>query len=267
MITDNISINKLSLGVLSDTKAYANAQLNAEKSQLQLLNLNDIIQVKFPDNQYHRDQTKKSQICLHHTVSGQGVNGDINWWLSTAERIGTHVVIDWQGKIYQCYSTLYWGSHLGVKSEFLAQRGFKDYNTRNVTLDKGSIAIEIDAWGGLVMDGNGKYYPALWDVKLKRFIANKKVNPILNVQVLDKPYRGFKAFEKYTKEQIESVRQLLVFWSAKYGIPMDYNESMWDVSSDALGGKPGIWPHTSFRSDKSDCYPDDNLIKMLKSLK
>jgi len=257
----------MSLGVLSDTPKYANNQSNIEKAELDKLNLGEIVQVNFPDSQYHKDQTKKTQVVLHHTVSGQGVNGDINWWLSTADRIGTSMVIDWQGKIYQCFSSLYWGSHLGVKAEFLAQHGFKDYSSRNVTLDKGSIAIEIDAWGGLVMDGNGKYYPAIWDNTLRKFMPNKRVNPITNVQVFDKPYRGFKAFEKYTDEQIESVRKLLVFWHEKYGIPLDYNTDMWDVSDNALSSMSGVWTHASFRQDKSDCYPDERLITMLKSLK
>ena len=42
---------------------------------------------------------------------------------------------------------------------------------------------------------------------------------------------------------------------------------MWDISQEALSGKAGIWSHTSFINYKSDCYPDERLIKMLKSLK
>ena len=42
---------------------------------------------------------------------------------------------------------------------------------------------------------------------------------------------------------------------------------MWEVSQDALCGKPGIYTHVSFRKDKSDCHPQKELIQMLKELK
>jgi hypothetical protein len=41
---------------------------------------------------------------------------------------------------------------------------------------------------------------------------------------------------------------------------------MWEVSKEALKSVPGIWSHTSVRSDKSDCHPQLELIAMLKSL-
>ena len=129
-----------------------------------------------------------------------------------------------------------------------------------------SIGIEIDAWGGL-MRYNRQWYPAKWDEKLKQNVPNLGVRPIQNVQVYEQGYKGFFGFEKYTAEQIEAVRQLLVFWNEKFGIPLDYNDDMWAVSSKAMSGTPGIWTHVSFRDDKSDCHPQPELIQMLKSLK
>ena len=41
---------------------------------------------------------------------------------------------------------------------------------------------------------------------------------------------------------------------------------MWDVSKNALTGKPGVWSHTSYRFDKSDIHPQQEVIDMLKSL-
>ena len=248
-----ISINKLSLGLLNDTQSYSNNLKSIEKKEYKLLNLKDIIQVDFPDNQYMREQTNKKQIVLHHTVSGQGVDGDINWWKQTPDRVATAVIVGWDGKIYQCFSTQYWAHHLGCKT------------TNNTLLNKRSIGIEIDSWGGLVLNAlDGKYYPAIWNGK--KNIPNLKVKPIVNVQLYDKPFRGFSAFEKYTDAQIEAVRQLLVFWGAKFNIPLTYNSTMFDISNEALSGKSGIWSHISFRSDKSDIHPQLELIEMLKSL-
>ena len=56
-----------------------------------------------------------------------------------------------------------------------------------------------------------------------------------------------------------------MFWNDRYNIPLEYNQDMWDVSINALKGAPGIWTHVSYRSDKSDCHPQPELIEMLQS--
>jgi N-acetyl-anhydromuramyl-L-alanine amidase AmpD len=177
-----ISLNKISMGLFSDCIPYANLEKDTEAVVLNKLNLKDIIQVDFPNDQYVRKQTDKKQIVLHHTVSGQGTTGDIAWWRQTTQRIGTAIIIDWEGKIYQCFSSKYWAYHLGAG---------------NYKLDKYSIGIEIDSWGGLVKH-NRSWYPAKWDKKLKKYIANISHKPIKNVQKYPKGFKGFYAYEKYT---------------------------------------------------------------------
>jgi N-acetylmuramoyl-L-alanine amidase len=218
------------------------------------LNLNELIQVDFPEDQYFKEETNKNQIVLHHTVSGGDALGDINYWKSNPDKVATAIVADRSGKIYQCYSTKYWAYHLGLKT------------SSNVPLNKGSIGIEIDSWGGLVKHTDGNWYPAVWDTTLKKYTPNLKVKAIENVVEFTQGFRGFYGFEKYTDAQIESVRKLLVFWNEKYKIPLKYNSDMWDISQKALNGESGVWTHVSYRSDKSDCYPDERLIAMLKSL-
>jgi N-acetyl-anhydromuramyl-L-alanine amidase AmpD len=249
----NISTNILSLGLFPDTLAYAITERDNDKIEYEKIDLSKVIQVDFPENQYFKEQTDKKQIVLHHTVSGQGVDGDIAWWRSTVDRVGTAIIVGWDGKIYQCFSTKYWAHHLGT------------HYVNNKELNMASIGIEIDSWGGLIED-NGLWYPAIWDNINKKNLPNKTKKPIQNVQVYDKPYRGFYGFEKYTDAQIETVAKLLIFWNEKYGIPLDYNEDMWDISTKAVKGDTGVWTHTSFRSDKSDCHPQFELIEMLKSL-
>ena len=234
--------------------ATAEKEKVKEAKVLAKLDLSKIISVDFPNDQYFRDAQPKKQIILHHTVSGQGVNGDIAWWRSTADHVATAIIVDWKGDIYQCFGSKYWGYHLGLKT------------ANNKQLNKESIGIEIDAWGGLVRT-NRLWYPAKWDKKLKKNIANTRVAPIQNVQVYDQGFRGFYGFEKYTDAQIEAVRQLLVFWGERYKIPLDYKNDMWDISNKALAGESGVWSHISVRKDKSDCHPQPELIQMLKSLK
>jgi len=261
------SLNRFTFGVCDDTLPYAHGMREEESKKLyKALDLSKIELVDFPADQYYREQTNKNQIVLHHTVSGQGVDGDINYWRSTQSRIATSVIIDWKGIIHQCFSTKYWGHHLGVKSSFLKSQGF--IGNENRSLNEASVGIEIDAWGGLVQDNTTLgWHPAKWDKKKGKFVPNKRVMAIENVQEYPEGFRGFYGFEKYTSEQIETTAKLLIYLSEKYDIPLNYNEDMWDVSKDALDGKSGIWAHVSYRSDKSDIHPQPEMIEMLKSLK
>jgi hypothetical protein len=121
-------------------------------------------------------------------------------------------------------------------------------------LEKASVGIEICNAGWLTWE-NGKFYSSFRTV-----IPNEEV-----IEYVDK-YRGQRFFHKYTDAQIESVRQLLVYLCDTYKIPKDYQADMWDISENCLSGKPGIFTHTSVRSDKTDCHPQPELVKMLMEL-
>lgn len=257
------SLNRITFGLMDDTVKHARVVKNKEKNEIDVvifsenqkkesLKYEDIIQEDFPENLYFKEQTPKRQIVLHHTVSGRGVEGDIRWWKQNPDRIATAIIIGWDGAIHQLFSSRYWAHHLGVRAN------------NNVALNKSSIGVELDAWGGLVKYSR-KWYPARWDGG--KHVANTKVRPVENVQIYSNGYRGFYGYEKYSDEQIESLRKLLVYWGDYYMIPLDYRETMWDISQQALNGEAGIWSHTSFRSDKSDVHPQPELIEMLKSLK
>lgn len=264
-----ISLNKLTFGMMPDSVEHSNELKNREKREFEKivrekpqtiarpevvqpkLNYNEIIQIDFPINQYFKEQTTKRQIVLHHTVSGRGAVGDINWWRERPERIATAVIIELNGDIYQLFSSRYWAHHLGTRV------------SNNLALNRASIGIELDAWGGLV-ESNGKWYPARWNGN--KHIANTNIRPIENVEIYSDGYRGFYGYEKYSDKQIESLRKLLVYWGDVHNIPLRYNETMWEVSQSALRGEAGVWSHTSFRQDKSDVHPQVELIEMLKSL-
>jgi len=220
------------------------------------LDLKKIIQLEFPNNQYYREETDKKQIVLHHTASGRGVTGDFRHWLNTPQRIATHVIVDFEGVIYQAYSSKYWAHHLGVKQAFLKSNGIENYKTQNKILNQHSIAIEIDAWGGLKYDKEN----GVW----KSWAG--KIVPAERVVKYEKKYRGYFGFERYTDAQLCAVKDLLIFWNKRYEIPLHYNEDMWDVSKNALKGKAGVYSHSSYRKDKSDAHPQPELIQMLKGL-
>lgn len=240
---------------------------------------NNIIHVDFPASLYHKVNTKKKQIVLHHTVSGRGVMGDIGWWKQNPSRIATSFIINWDGKTYQLFDSNYWAHHLGItnavfeemKVPFTYRRANSGRNIidNNITLNEESIGIEIDAWGGLVRcEKDMKWYPGQWDSNLNRNVPRTNLTPLPEDRIYFYPngYRGFFAYERYTDEQIESTRKILIMLSEKHNIPLKYNSDMWFVDRKALMGEPGVWSHTSYRFDKTDAHPQLELVKMLESL-
>jgi len=224
------------------------------------------------EQMYFNEETDKSQIVLHHTVSNpNSIDGDFQTWLNAKNGVSTPIIIKNDGVPYQVYSSKFWSHHLGIKSDFLKKQGFSDFSTRNTLLNKLSIGIEIDNWGGLTLGNDkeqtiggkkikttkGKYYNDYGS------IVNASETEILYIK---DGFRGYNYFQKYTEKQIDTVAELLLFWKERWNINLKYNDTMWDVSKDALSGVNGVWTHVSYRSDKSDCFPQPELIEMLKSL-
>lgn len=215
------------------------------------LDLSTIKVVDFPREQYYQTEHPKKQIYLHHTVSGDGVMGDVNWWKQTESRVATAIIIDRNGDIYQTFSSKHWAHHLGIKSTVFKKYSLMNINTK---LNQQSIGIEIDSWGGLT-EKDGKWYNTL----------NKIIDTDKVIKYPD-GFRGYYGFERYTDAQIESTRQLLEFWTDRYNIDPCYKgDRMWDISTDAMKGENGIWSHISVRPDKSDLHPQQEIIDMLKT--
>lgn len=210
-----------------------------------------IVTQQLPDNQYYKEVTAKKIIVLHHTASGNGIDGDVKWWKFTPEKVGTPFIVGRDGVITQVFDEKYWIHHLGVTAAQLKIQGSSVTNTK---LNQLSIGIEIDSWGGLVKR-NGKWYS----------YTGAEV-PTCDVQEYPKGYRGYYGFEKYTAAQLVSTVELINHLSEKHGIPKNYFPEMFDFNAKAVKGYHGIWTHTSFRPDKSDCHPQPELISILKNL-
>lgn len=219
----------------------------------------------FPENQYYKEETIKKRIDLHHMASGQSVKGDINWWLSNKQRVATCVAVQRDGEISTMFSSKHWAHALGIKIKEFDKFNIKRiYQTRsdgrryvanNEILNKETISCELDSWGSLSKKF-GNYYS--W--------TNKKIDSGL-VQKYEEPYRGSLYYEKYTDESLKSLEKLLYYWKETYGIDISYKgDIMFIQNKRALSGEPGVWSHTSYRSDKQDVHPQPELIQMLKSL-
>lgn len=212
-------------------------------------------QVQFPATQYMAEEHPKAQIYLHHTAGNASGEQVFTGWASNSERIATCVSISGpgsnsvDGQIVQGFSSKHWAYHLGLK-----ESTFHKFNVPYKSLDKISIGIEVCNWGQLTLK-DGKFYN----------YVNREI-PANQVCELAQPHRGFKYYHNYSDAQIESVKELLLLWKDKFGIPLTYNEDIWDVTPRALRGEKGVFTHNSVRLDKVDMYPHPKLVEMLKSL-
>ena len=215
----------------------------------------------FPETQYVREKTEKKQIVLHHTVSGDSVNGDMSWWLHTRERVATAYVISREGHLHRCFDDQYWAYHLG-----LSNHHFTHFGLGYRKLDPQAIGIELDSWGALVQHTDGKFYPVT--TKDGKTVPNLKCKPVPNIYEYcsNQKYRGFQYFERYTTAQLETLDELLRHLTATHRITSNYRSDIWNVTSRALLGQEGIFAHASYRLDKSDAHPQVELVNLLKSL-
>ena len=222
------------------------------------LDLKKIKQLPLKTSEYVNESTEKKQIVLHHTAGNSSAVSTIqNWNTDKRGRIATCITISGKGnsknthdgEICQAFSSRKWAYHLGIKSDVFRSRGLPYKN-----LDSLSIGIELCNWGPLEKRGE-KFYN----------YVDREV-PVDQVCELETPYKGYKYYHAYTDAQIESVRQLLVYWKEVYGIDITYKEDIWQVTDRALKGESGVFTHNSYRKDKTDVSPQPKLINMLKSL-
>lgn len=219
-----------------------------EKPQIELTPSTTQTITKFlKPGQWIANKAEKKQIYLHHSVGGS-VDSLYNQWNSNKDRVGTAYSIDRDGKVYQHFPDNEWAYHLYVSAK--GNKVDKKYKTRDETLNKESIGIELVSMGGL-NKRSGKWYS----------IYNTIV-PTENVFEVN--FRGFKGFERYTPEQIVSLKKLLLQLSDRFNIP--FNPITFNISNEALNSVPGVFTHVNVRSDKSDCFPDPNLIEMINEL-
>ena len=223
------------------------------------LDINKIIQSPLNKGQYFEEKFEKKQIFLHHTGSSGNAENVISGWNNNIDKIGTAYVINGKAKdnkkykdgdIIQCFDDSMWNYHLGIKSEV-----FKKYGIPYQPLDKNSIGIELASWGPVTKQSNGTF---------KNYVGG--VVPNNEVTDLGKEFRGYQYYNSYTEDQINSLKELLIYLCDKYKISKKYNEGMFDVHSGCLNGANGIWTHCSCRSDKYDCPNQPLLVEMLKSL-
>lgn len=222
--------------------------------------LDQIQMIQLPEDQYEKTETAKDTIYLHHTAGGPSAASVIEYWESNPENIATAFIIDGYGKIFQCFSSKYWAWHLGSES-MLYPKGRPKGALGSRALNSKAIGIELCSWGPIKSVIDAKSQPAFMTAATGEYIKAEKVRH------LDKPYRGYSNYQFYTSQQLVSLKDLLRYLSDKWKIPTAWKGmGMFDIDPRAQAGQPGIWTHTSVRTDKYDCWPQPELIDVLTTL-
>lgn len=215
-------------------------------------------------DEYVRDYGKLNpkNLFLHHTAGWDNPYRVIESWNEDRRgRVGTQYVIggqsvkgdrDYDGVVVECLPNNYIAWHLGKVGNF--------------NISKYSVGIELTNFGYLKKK-NGKFYTH----------SNTEVHPS---QVCDLGYefKGFQYWHKYSDYQIESLRLLILHIQEIYPRINIYRGLLEELQTktpaeafafnrDAYWGKIyGMWTHTNVRKGKFDCFPQPELINMLKTL-
>jgi hypothetical protein len=217
-------------------------------------------------NEYVRDYGKIEPLgfFIHHTAGWDNPYNTIrNWNNDKRGRVATQYCIGGtnvkgkeakhDGVVVECFPNNYLGWHLGKVGKF--------------AISKFSGGVELNNFGYLTKKGD-KYYT----------YVNVEVKPEF-VCDLGYEFRGKRYWHAYSDKQIESLRLLLLHLKDIYpkmdlvnGIPKMLKDGVspndaFEFNEDAYYARQfGLWSHTSVRKDKFDCFPQPELVEMLKNL-
>ena len=210
-----------------------------------------------PKGEYKEGPTNKEYLFLHHTAGWHNPYKCIDsWGRDDRGSIATEFVLGgpsvkgddnrYDGKVLQAFPEGGYGWHLGKNgSQYMHEH---------------SVGIEVCNFGYV---DNGKTY------------AGVTVIPEQIVK-LAKPFRGHQEWHRYSNTQIESLRKWILFIAERDNIDVrdglvkeirNKGVEAFEFNENAYYGKvKGMWTHTNTRKDKTDLFPQQELIDMLLSL-
>jgi len=247
------------IGIDTDSEAAAEESEYTTKDGL-------VIDRQYLDkDEYVRDYGKIEPLgfFLHHTAGWDNPYNTVSQWNKDKRgRVATQYCIGGSnvkgktkhdGVVVECFPNNYLGWHLGKVGSF--------------KISKLSGGVELNNFGYLKKKGD-KYYT----------YVNTEVKPEY-VCDLGYKFRGHQYWHAYTDKQIESLRLLILHLRDIYpkmdlvnGLPKLLKEGVhpkdaFEFNTDAYNAKQfGLWTHTNVRKDKFDCFPQPELVDMLKQL-
>lgn len=210
-----------------------------------------------PKGEYLEGPSKKEYCFLHHTAGWNNPYKTVNNWAKdTRGRIATEFVLggqkltdgnaDYDGVMVQCMPEGAYGWHLGKNG--------------SQYMHKHSVGIEVNNFGYLK---NGKAYQG----------STAHESQIVE---LAEPFRGYKEWHRYSDAQIEALDKWIRWIGERDGIDIraglpalvkEHGAAAFEFNADAYYGKvKGLWTHTNTRKDKTDMFPQQELLDLLVSL-
>ena len=210
-----------------------------------------------PIGEYKTGPTNKEYAFLHHTAGWHNPFRTIDHWgRDSRGAVATEFVLGGQsvkgndtkydGKMVQAFPEGGYGWHLG-------KNGSQYMHTH-------SVGIEVNNFGYIK---DGKTYAGT--------TAHES-----QIVTLDKPFRGYKTWHRYSDAQIEALHKWILWIGERDGIDIraglpalvkEKGADAFEFNEDAYYGRvKGLWTHTNTRKDKSDMFPQQELLDMLTSL-
>jgi len=210
-----------------------------------------------PVGEYKQGPTNKEYVFIHHTAGWHNPYNCIDsWGRDSRGAVATEFVLGGQsvkgndtkydGEMVQAFPEGSYGWHLG-------KNGSQHMHTH-------SVAIEVCNFG-YIKDG-------------KTYAGTRVADD--QIVTLSQPFRGYKDWHRYSDKQIESLHKWILWTSEIDGIDVrkglpdlirKIGVSAFEFQEDAYYGRvKGLWTHTNTRKDKSDMFPQQELIDMLLSL-
>jgi hypothetical protein len=210
-----------------------------------------------PTKEYLKGPIKPQWLFLHHTAGWHNPYNTIkNWAGDDRGQIATEFVLGgpsvsgkdntMDGELVQCFPHLSYGWHLG--------------DNGSLAMHKNSVGIEVCNFGYVK---NGLTY------------AGTKVDAS-QIVTLSQPFRGYKEWHRYSDKQIEVLHKWILWIAERDGIDVraglpalihQKGAAAFDFNEDAYYGRvKGLWTHTNTRKDKTDMFPQQELMDMLTSL-
>lgn len=210
-----------------------------------------------PKGEYLEGPSKKEYCFLHHTAGWNNPYKTVrNWGNDTRGRVATEFVLggqkltdgnaDYDGVMVQCMPEGAYGWHLGKNG--------------SQYMHKHSVGIEVNNFGYLK---NGKAYQG----------STAHESQIVE---LAESFRGYKEWHRYSDAQIEALDKWIRWIGERDGIDIraglpalvkEHGAAAFEFNADAYYGKvKGLWTHTNTRKDKTDMFPQQELLDLLVSL-
>ena len=233
---------------------------------------------------YAPEETPKIQFVVHHTAGLGGAKAIIeNSWSKKTTRVSTHFIIDRAGNIEQLFPLKYWGNHIGSK------------RSGNSYLQKSTISVELVALGYVKVKGrnrsNSFFNANSTFVQSDKTYSYEKLQqgqpdiPVAEPYKINSSgklvkagdYKGYGLYHSYTKKQLSSLEKVMKqvqtaypnismgsAYSGANGFYEQFPQKGKGIASTAYKFNQGTFTHNSYRTDKSDVFPQKELIELFQ---